>query len=69
MAQKNGDDVNLNLGNYELLDSMERLCHEGRSSFTAGYQNALHELEKKCSKVLGHRHISLHVVGNVGIAT
>jgi hypothetical protein len=46
MAQKNRDDVNLNLGNYELSDILGRLCHEGRSSFSAGYQNALRELEE-----------------------
>jgi hypothetical protein len=46
MAQKNRDDMNLNLGNFEMSDSMERLCHEGRSSFSAGYQNALHDLEE-----------------------
>jgi hypothetical protein len=50
MTQKNRDDVSLNLGNYELSDSMERLCHEGRISFTAGYQNALHELEKNAQE-------------------
>jgi hypothetical protein len=58
MAQKNGDDVNLNLGNYELLYSMERLCHEGRSSFTAGYQNALHELEEMFKSTETQTHFS-----------
>jgi hypothetical protein len=58
MAQKNGDDVNLNLGNYELLDSMERLCHEGRSSFSAGYQNALPELEEMLKSTGTQTHFS-----------
>jgi hypothetical protein len=68
VPQKNRDDVNLNLGNYELSDSMERLCHEGRSSFSAGYQNALHELEEMLIST-GMQTISLHVVGNLCITT
>jgi hypothetical protein len=58
MAQKNRDDMDINLGNYQLSDITERMCHEERSIFSAGYQNALHELEEMLKSTGTQTHFS-----------